>query len=583
MSYMPPYAIDIDDSDQVIKQYKLGKGGTITAGSTVELKDTSKQEKEFPHSGDFLRVQHIIKNVETNQVRLRGQRMRRTKYLKQLFDWKLNELAMVLHVRANDQRCPMIAGMEDVHIDQVLHLRDCILTSNPYPICSLKDSDPYAFPASLTKKEIKYQIFCRGRLVCRSMYILIFKDKKAKACSGIVRHIYDKEADVPASRTQKDEHVKIGTLTTPTKHKQYTFADCFCGCGGASQGAVQAGLHVIWGLDFDEDALDAYQKNHTGALPFHCNAHNFPPQGYNIKDLRVDIVHLSPPCCYFSPAHTHDGLNDQANLEAIYTVGPILKKLEPRVVTLEQTFGLYTHDQHKANFHMLLYDMGVAGYDVRYTIQNIAEFGLVQPRKRLLMIGAKRGTPLPPFPKPTHGPVKSGLKPWTFISDALIPMSRDTYHDDAYHQPSPAKTPQSPYSPHTFLKGCITAKGASIHHYSGTRKYTPRELALFQSFPHTYQFSGTKTAATKQIGNAFPPIMAEAMYRTIIKTLAAFDAGLIGPEHHHFDNPCAEQQHEVIDLSSDDEVIDLSSDDEVIDLSSDDEDAYEYNSDTIMA
>lgn len=148
-------------------------------------------------------------------------------------------------------------------------------------------------------------------------------------------------------------------------------------------------MRVIWGLDFDEDALKVYQESHVGALPLNCNAHDFPPKGYTIKDLRVDILHLSPPCCYFSPAHTYDGLNDQENLKAIYTVGPILKRLKPRIVTLEQTFGLVTHEQHKANFLMLLHDISVAGYDTRYTIQNIAEFGLIQPRKRLLIIAAR--------------------------------------------------------------------------------------------------------------------------------------------------------------------------------------------------
>jgi hypothetical protein len=53
---------------------------------------------------------------------------------------------------------------------------------------------------------------------------------------------------------------------------------------------------------------------------------------------------------------------------------------------------------------------------------------------------------------------------------------------------------------------------------------------LFQSFPYTYRFTGSKTEATKQIGNAFPPTMAEALYRTISKTLEAFDNNLIGAE-----------------------------------------------------
>jgi hypothetical protein len=39
-----------------------------------------------------------------------------------------------------------------------------------------------------------------------------------------------------------------------------------------------------------------------------------------------------------------------------------------------------------------------------------------------------------------------------------------------------------------------------------------------------------QTQATKQIGNAFPPVVAEALYRTIAKTLEAFDKGYIDAE-----------------------------------------------------
>jgi DNA (cytosine-5)-methyltransferase 1 len=86
---------------------------------------------------------------------------------------------------------------------------------------------------------------------------------------------------------------------------------------------------------------------------------------------------------------TREGPNDQANLEAIYTVGPILGKVKPRVATLEQTFGLSTREQHRNNFLMLLHDIGRAGYDVRYRNQDLSEFGLVQKRKRLLIIAAR--------------------------------------------------------------------------------------------------------------------------------------------------------------------------------------------------
>lgn len=76
-------------------------------------------------------------------------------------------------------------------------------------------------------------------------------------------------------------------------------------------------------------------------------------------------------------------------MEAIYTVGPILEIIKPRIATLEQTFGLSTHEQHKANFRLLLFDIFRAGYDIRYKIQDLSKFGLVQQRKRLLIIAAR--------------------------------------------------------------------------------------------------------------------------------------------------------------------------------------------------
>ena len=86
------------------------------------------------------------------------------------------------------------------------------------------------------------------------------------------------------------------------------------------------------------------------------------------------------------------------------------------------------------------------------------------------------------------------------------------------------------YSPHSFLKGCITSGGGENYHPSGQRRFTPRELSLFQSFPYEYKWTGGMGEATKQIGNAFPPVVAEALYRTITKTLEAFDKGYIEAE-----------------------------------------------------
>ena len=63
----------------------------------------------------------------------------------------------------------------------------------------------------------------------------------------------------------------------------------------------------------------------------------------------------------------------------------------------------------------------------------------------------------------------------------------------------------------------VTARGDDkggvvvLHHPSNTRRMSARELAATQSFPLDYEFFGTKSSVYRQIGNAVPPLLAEAI------------------------------------------------------------------------
>lgn len=89
------HLIELPDAE--ISKYKLRKGCTIAVGDTVELQDTRNHEDDLNHSGDYLRVKHIIMNLQTDEVRLRGYRLRRTKYLQQLFECKFFSFILTIY------------------------------------------------------------------------------------------------------------------------------------------------------------------------------------------------------------------------------------------------------------------------------------------------------------------------------------------------------------------------------------------------------------------------------------------------------------------------------------------------------
>ena len=131
------------------------------------------------------------------------------------------------------------------------------------------------------------------------------------------------------------------------------------------------------------------------------------------------------------------------------------------------------------------------------------------------------------FPSPTHtDPLKSrklSLKPWLAIGKALKNI------------PEPEKAPNLPN--HTYSKyklrfngylghreidplkpaPTVTARGDArggvvvLHHPNNHRRMSARELAIVQSFPIDFEFSGCRSSNYRQIANAVPPVFAEAL------------------------------------------------------------------------
>ncbi|KAM3479053.1 hypothetical protein MY5147_001917 [Beauveria neobassiana] len=205
----------------------------------------------------------------------------------------------------------------------------------------------------------------------------------------------------------------------------------------------------------------------------------------------------------WSPAHTHDGPNDVANTEALYTCRNLINQCRPRIITLEQTFGI-THAKHINHFWALIRDFTDLGYSVRWSVIRLCTWGSPQDRKRLIMIASAPGEQSPSFPAPTHSEFGgNGTKPFNTVASTLARVRMG----DNLHNPEDVQTfhPPRPSWDANTLGRTITTGGANSYHPSGRRDFTLRELACLQGFPKSHRFVGTWTKIRRQIGNAFPP------------------------------------------------------------------------------
>lgn len=100
----------------------------------------------------------------------------------------------------------------------------------------------------------------------------------------------------------------------------------------------------------------------------------------------MDICHLSPPCQFFSDAHTWAGKDDEMNTASLFAIFNLLEKAKPRVVTLEQTSGLVR--RHPIFFNAVVNMFTSRGFSVRWRVINCADFGLSQRRMRLFVIAS---------------------------------------------------------------------------------------------------------------------------------------------------------------------------------------------------
>ena len=172
-------------------------------------------------------------------------------------------------------------------------------------------------------------------------------------------------------------------VNTPAT-RRYTFGDVFCGAGGVSRGAQMAGLSVAWGFDHGPDQCETWSTNFPYGKIYRCDVTTFLGAP---RDVKVDILHLSPPCQPYSPANTRPNeAKNWTNIQTCFAIADLIEKCKPRLVIMENTSGLY--DRSPEWFHPFVSLFLYRDFDVRWSLVNMANFGVPQSRQRLIIIAA---------------------------------------------------------------------------------------------------------------------------------------------------------------------------------------------------
>lgn len=339
--------------------------------------------------------------------------------------------------------------------------------------------------------------------------------------------------------------------------------DLFCGCGGLSCGFERAGYEILLGIDNDAKALETFKLNHNGAKSI-CGDITEITYKNDIKPLldgkTIDVIIGGPPCqgMSLSGPRKFDDPRNKLYLSYIRLVDEIKPKafVVENVPGLVALFGGQIKDSILEKFTKM-------GYNIQYKILCSADYGVPQSRKRVVFVGMREGH----FTYPEA--IKEQITCSMALSD-LSPLENEIGDEVAEYETKPQNRyqrlmreksdlvrnhiaanhsekvrniislvpdggnykalPEEYRSSRNFHvawtrfasdKPAPTIDTGHRHHfhYKYNRVPTVRESARLQSFPDDFLFLGNKTQQFRQVGNAVPPLMAQAIATQLKKEL----------------------------------------------------------------
>ncbi|MEI7611451.1 MAG: DNA cytosine methyltransferase [Betaproteobacteria bacterium] len=300
------------------------------------------------------------------------------------------------------------------------------------------------------------------------------------------------------------------------------------GAGGQALGLEQAGFEHVSLVEIEAAACQTLRINRNR---WHITEGDL--RHYSAEKWRgIELLAGGVPCQPFSQAGKQHGNEDERDLfpEAIRLVA----ECQPQAVMLENVRGLLNSvfDEYRAK---IISDLKKLGYVAEWRLLNASDFGVPQLRPRVVFVALRKEvadffswpsaliTPPPTVGEALFDLVAAngwrGAIPWRESACDIAPtlVGGSKKHGGPDLGPTRAKKAWASIG----VDGMGIADAAPDEDFIGMPRLTVRMAARIQGFPDDWQFSGKKTAAYRQIGNAFPPPVARAVGTQIQAALNA--------------------------------------------------------------
>jgi DNA (cytosine-5)-methyltransferase 1 len=338
--------------------------------------------------------------------------------------------------------------------------------------------------------------------------------------------------------------------------QQLTTIEMCAGAGGQALGLHRAGFSHSVLVEIDEYACRTLRHN-AEALSLgwgevlEGDLKQFATDKASEYHGQIDLVAGGVPCPPFSKAGKQLGSKDERDL--FPTALEIIRRVDPKAVMLENVAGLMepVFSEYRK---LILKELAALGYAAEWRLLNASDFGVPQLRPRSLLVALKKPM-FQHFSWPETGAVETpsvgealydlmaangwqGASRWRDAANSIAPtlVGGSKKHGGPDLGPTRAKAAWHKLGvnghrvagdhelPQADFVGAMMRDGTARVGFENMPLLNVRMAARIQGFPDEWHFIGPKTHAYRQVGNAFPPPVAEAVGVKIAQAIRAFEA-----------------------------------------------------------